>query len=68
MKILVEIFSATVTKHIGNPTKRPPEMGRIYKNPVDPESAKKLLTVVEDINSGIQQGTVKKKKLKKLYY
>ena len=63
----MEVFSATVTRHLGDPTKPPVQVGKIYKNHVEPESAKRLLNVVEQMNAEIQQGKVKKRLLKKLY-
>lgn len=63
----MEVFSATVTRHFGDPLKPPKEVGRIYKNPVDPKSAEKLLKTVNDMNAELQQGKVKKRLLKKLY-
>ena len=63
----MEVFSATITRHLGDPLKPPLEMGQIYKNPVAPESAKKLMSAVEEINSDLQQEKLKKRRLKKLY-
>ena len=62
----MKVFSATVTRYLGDPTKPPPHMGQMYLNPVEPKSAKKLLSAVEEINAEIEQGTVKKRKLRKL--
>jgi len=63
----VQVFSATITRNYKDPTKPPKEIGQISKNPVDPYSSKKLLSAVDEINSDILLGKVKKRILKKLY-
>jgi len=39
-------------------------MGAIYKNFVDPHSAEKLLSKVEEMNKELQEGKYKKRMLK----
>jgi len=63
----VEVFSATTTRHLGDPLKPPIKIGHVYKNPVEPKLAGKLLSIVDQMNNELEQETIRKRKLKKLH-
>ena len=52
----MDVFSATVLKNTSvNPLEKPNIIGHIYKNPVDPKSAKRLLAAVDEINNDLKK-------------